>query len=156
MDDLASLLAALIGFDHPFGNHRNRIRPLALRALTVAAGNLDRSEVADAFLVLTRARLNQQWLPFRAEDSEWAELDNANPVMRHRLASLLVQCPEITLDEISRMRSHGILPVRQETNPDTAPTRYRAFHTAPRVWDRFDSPTDWREVSCVNGFPRYQ
>ena len=95
-EDLPALLREIRQIDHPFMGYDNQVKPVASRALVLAACHLDDVETAIRFVALVRTKLRQQQLLHGIDEPEWKEQVEGNPVRRRQVANLFIAAPGMT------------------------------------------------------------
>ena len=111
-DDLPVLLREIRRINHPFIGHDNQVKPIACRALVLAACHLDHVDTATEFLNLIRTKLTQQQLPFSIDEPEWKESVEDVQSRRRQLAELFVAAAGMTPQEIRQLAFYRLIPVR--------------------------------------------
>ena len=140
--DLPALLREICRIDHPFMGYDSQIKPVACRALVLAACHLNNADTAAEFVTLIRTKLRQQQLPMGIDEPEWKEAVENDLERRRQLADLFVSAAGMTAEELRALDFHRFIPVKvddcswflQRLESATGQTRALWVKLARRFW----------------------
>ena len=114
LNDLAALLEEIAKVACPFEGHYNAVRPTAIRALILAASNLDKPKICSAFLGLITTKLRAGQLLLGVDEHDWRTTVTDSATNRRRLTKVIVEASGVSEQEVKALDFHKFTPIKLE------------------------------------------